>query len=295
MPTKITSKALAQQLVDKYTTFLFDCDGVLWSGSHLLPESKDTIALLRKHNKQLIFVTNNSTKSRRAYAEKFQGFGIDVKPEEVFCSAYSAAVYLKQVRKLETSKKVLVVGERGLEEELQAMGYTTVGGTDPKFNEKMDEADITRDESIGCVLAGLDTKINYNKLAYAQAQLLKHPDTIFLATNIDSTFPSHGRLLPGAGTVIQAVATCSGRQPEAALGKPSANMMDCIKANYHLDPERTVMVGDRLNTDMEFGKSGGLGTFFVLSGVDSEEAMLESGVPDWYAENLGAVFRYIEQ
>lgn len=294
MSMRLATRAQAEALISRYTTFLFDCDGVLWQGTHLLPQSKETLEYLRGLGKRLIFVTNNSTKSRQAYSKKFRDLGLDVKPTEIFGSSYSSAVYLDKVAKMPKDRKVLVVGEKGLEEELQEVGYTTVGGTDPSFvTAEFDESRVVRDPSIGCVLSGLDTKINYFKLAYAQQQLLD-PQVIFLATNIDSTFPSHGKILPGAGTIIQAVATCSGRTPEAALGKPSKSMMDCIKAAYDLDPETSIMVGDRLNTDMEFGHSGGMSTLFVLSGIDNEERMAKSPVtPTFYADNLGSLYRLV--
>lgn len=291
MTKKIASSESAKEFLSNYDTFIFDCDGVLWRGSDVLPGSPETLTFLRDQGKQLIFVTNNSTKSRLDYTKKFEKLGISVKKEEIFGSAYSTAVYLSKVINFPKDKKVFIVGEKGLEDELHEVGIETLGGTDPVFCEPFDaEAmkTIKRNPEIGCVVAGLDTHINYRKLAYAQAQL-QDPQCLFLATNIDSTFPSAGRLLPGAGTIIQAVATSAGREPSAALGKPSQQMMDAVKARFNFDPSRTCMVGDRLNTDMKFGQNGGLGTLFVLSGVDNEEDMAKVG-PEYYADRLGMIY-----
>lgn len=297
---KITTAEQVETFLSKYDDFLFDCDGVLWSGSRLLPSVVETLDLLRSRGKRLIFVTNNSTKSRKAYTSKFAKFGITVTEDEVFGSAYSSAVYLREVINFPKDKKVLVVGESGLEEELRNAGIEFVGGTDPALR-KVDpsEADLDAlqyDPSIGAVLCGLDLKITYLKIAYALLQI-QHKDTLFLATNIDSTFPTHGKLLPGAGTIVGTLRISSGREP-VALGKPSQAMMDCIKAKFKFNPERACMVGDRLNTDMVFGTEGGLGTLMVLSGVEKEESIFPENnpvvQPKYYIDKLGSLFDYIK-
>jgi 4-nitrophenyl phosphatase len=298
-PSKITSREQAEQFLSQYDDFLFDCDGVLWQGTHLLPYVVETLALLRARNKRLIFVTNNSTKSRKAYTKKFAKFGLIVSEEEIFGSSYSSAVYLDQVIKFPRGKKVLVIGEAGIEEELDHVGIKYVGGTDPSFSTNLsDDAldSLKRDPSIGAVLCGLDMNINYYKIAHAMTQL-RDKDTLFLATNIDSTYPSHGKLLPGAGTIVGTLITCTGRSP-VALGKPSSAMMDCIKAKFHFDPKRACMVGDRINTDMVFGVQGGLGTLFVMTGVDSEESILAENAlatPNYYIDKLGSLFEFVSQ
>lgn len=299
MTPHLNSKEQAEKFLDEHDTFLFDCDGVLWRGTELLPHVRETLDLLRSRNKKLIFVTNNSTKSRKQYVSKFKKFGIDVTAEEIFGSAYSSAVYLdKKVKFDKNTQKVLVVGEQGLEEELHEAGFKTCGGGDSSLNRDFTSDDenglAVRDPSIGAVVCGLDSKINYLKIAIAQAQL-REPGVTFLATNIDSTFPANGRVLPGAGTVIKAVSTCSDREPDAVLGKPSKEMMDCIEARFQFDPKRAVMVGDRLNTDMKFGANSGLSTLFVLTGIDTVEGISKSGVePTVYADRLGVLYELLK-
>lgn len=298
--SKITTAQHVEEFLSKYDDFLFDCDGVLWSGSRLLPSVVETLDLLRSRGKRLIFVTNNSTKSRKAYTSKFAKFGITVTEDEVFGSSYSAAVYLKDVISFPKDKKVLIVGEKGMEEELENAGINFVGGTDPALR-KVDpaEADLDAleyDPSIGAVLCGLDLKITYLKIANALVQI-QNKNTLFLATNLDSTFPTHGKLLPGAGTIVSTLRTSSGREP-IALGKPSQAMMDCIKAKFKFNPERACMIGDRLNTDMVFGVEGGLGTLMVLSGVEKEENIFPENKPlvqpKYYIDKLGSLFEYLQ-
>lgn len=296
---KIVSREQAEKFLDSFDHFLFDCDGVLWTGNKPLPHVAETIDMLRARGKKLIFVTNNSTKSRRMYKAKFEKLGIKVNEEDIFGSSYAAAYYLSKVVNFPKDKKVLLVGEAGMEEEVEAVGLQYVGGTDPAWNGLTDDdklAQVKRDPSIGAVLVGLDLHINYAKIANAMAQL-RDTDVVFLATNTDSTFPSHNMLLPGAGTVVRSIETCSGREA-LPLGKPSPAMMECIKQKLQFDPKRTCMVGDRLNTDMLFGQSGGLGTLFVLTGVDTEASIMVDdpiAQPDFYMDKLGSLYELVSE
>lgn len=289
-PTKITSKEQVSQLLQNYDTFIFDCDGVIWLGDHAIPGAVESIELLTSLNKQVIFVTNNSTKSRKAYTKKFEKFGLKVSKEQIFGSAYASATYLHQFIKLPLDKKVWVMGESGIEEELKELGYTSIGGTDARLDEKFDANTtpfLPKDSSVGAIITGLDTKVNYHRLAIT-LQYLQDPNVEFLATNIDSTFPQKGLILPGAGSIIESVAYSSGREP-IACGKPNQNMLDAIVADKGLDRSRAIMVGDRLNTDIKFGNDGGLGTLLVLTGIETEDNVLKTGAPKFYADSLGVI------
>ena len=247
--------------------------------------------MLREKGKQIVFVTNNSTKARSQYITKLAALGIPATINEIFGSAYSAAVYISRVLKLPKDKKVYVIGEAGIESELASEGIQYFGGSDPAENGPVSTQDIDDfkpDPEVGVVLVGLDRGINYRKLAKAY-QYLQHPDTLFLATNVDSTFPTNGKLFPGAGSCSAPLAYMTGRTP-LSLGKPSQAMMDAIEGKFQFDRKRTCMVGDRLNTDIAFGIEGKLGgTLGVLSGVMKEEDILKEGVevvPEVYLDTL---------
>lgn len=256
-----------------------------------------TIALLRQQQKQLIFVTNNSTKSRSDYKKKFDRLGIEASEEEVFGSSYSAAVYIARIMKLAAPKnKVFVLGESGIEHELRAEGVPYIGGTDETLRREMSEEDFARitsgealDENVAVVLSGLDYHPSYLKYALGFAYVRKN-GAHFLATNIDSTLPHSGSLFPGAGSMVAPLATATGKEP-LALGKPSQAMMDAVEGKFKFDRKRTCMVGDRLNTDIQFGIDGGLGgTLAVLTGVTQKEDLLAEGatvVPSAYVDQLG--------
>ena len=299
-PTKISTKAIAQEFLDSFDTFLFDCDGVLWLGSHLLPSIKETLGLLNQLGKQLVFVTNNSTKCRAAYTKKFASFGIDVKEDQIFTSGYASAVYVRDFLKLEPGKdKVWVFGESGISEELALMGFESLGGVDPRLDEAFDHKTSPflvngLDPNVRCVVAGLDTKINYHRLAVSLQYLQQEDKVHFVGTNVDSTFPQKGFIFPGAGSCIASLACSSGRTP-IYCGKPNINMLNTIVSAKNLDKSRCCMVGDRLNTDIRFGVEGKLGgTLLVLTGIETEERALENTAdhpnPKFYADKLGDVY-----
>ncbi|KAG6889907.1 hypothetical protein C0992_003700 [Termitomyces sp. T32_za158] len=155
----------------------------------------------------------------------------------------------------------------GLEEELHEEGIAFLGGTDPADNTlaPFTLANFTLDPDVGAVVCGLDTQMNYTKVSKAFQYLTRNRDCMFVATNEDSTYPSADGLLPGAGAISAPLRFALGKDP-ICTGKPSSTMLDCIKAKVHYNPERTIIVGDRLNTDILFGKNGGLATLLVLSG-----------------------------
>jgi 4-nitrophenyl phosphatase len=218
------------------------------------------------------------------------------KQEEVFGSSYSAAIYISRILKLEAPKnKVFVLGESGIEQELASENVPYIGGTDPAFRRDIEPADFASiadgsalDPNVGCVLIGLDFHINYLKMSHAFAYLRR--GAVFLATNIDSSLPMAHALFPGAGSTGAGVVKAIGKDP-VALGKPSQAMMDAIEGKFKLNRSRTCMIGDRLNTDIQFGIDGGLGgTLMVLTGVNQKEDILAEGaptVPMAYVDKLG--------
>ncbi|OBA23190.1 2-phosphoglycolate phosphatase [Metschnikowia bicuspidata var. bicuspidata NRRL YB-4993] len=304
MSLKITTPQQARALLANYDYFLFDCDGVIWLGDHLLPSVAETLALLKKMGKAVIFVTNNLTKAREDYLRKFELLGIPgIQKSEVFGSSYALAVYVDKILRLPKDKKVWVLGESGIESELHEMGYQTLGGTDPALVENGVAFDPNHrlltdlDPAVGCVVAGLTTNINYLKLSVTMQYLLKDGKLVpFVATNIDLTFPLKGKLLIGAGSIVETVSYASGRSPDAICGKPNQSMMQSILADrpgLKENPKRGLMVGDRLNTDMKFGRDGGLDTLLVLTGIETQDAVEKldpAEAPTYFAEKLGDLF-----
>ncbi|CAH9136437.1 unnamed protein product [Cuscuta epithymum] len=114
-------------LLDSVDAFLFDCDGVIWKGDKLIDGIPEALHMLRSIGKKLVFVTNNSTKSRKQFSKKFHTLGITVSEDEIFSSSFAAAMYLK-VHNFPKDKKVYAIGEEGMLEELTLAGFTALGG-----------------------------------------------------------------------------------------------------------------------------------------------------------------------
>ncbi|KAI7907836.1 HAD-like domain-containing protein [Cokeromyces recurvatus] len=260
----LQTKAEREAFIDKYDNFLFDCDGVLWEGTRVFDNISEAMKLLREKGKRVFFVTNNSTKSRVSFLSKFESFGIQATKEEVFSSAFATASYLKNVLKFPKDKKVYIIGMNGIRDELAAEGIRSCGGEEDAG--LFENESVTDDKEVGAVVIGLDTKVNYRKYAKAYAYLTRNEGCHFIVTNEDSTYPQFGSFYPGAGAIAAPIITALGRRPDAVLGKPAQNMLQAIFAEYQLDPKKTVMIGDRLNTDIEFGVNGGIDTLCVLTG-----------------------------
>lgn len=262
-------------LVDSVDAFLFDCDGVIWKGDTLIDGVPQTLQLLRSLGKKLVFVTNNSTKSRKQYAHKFHSLGIpDVTQEEIFSSSFAAAMYL-QVNDFPRDKKVYVIGGEGILEELELAGFTGLGGPEDatKTVQLKSNSLFEHDTSVGAVVVGLDQYINYYKLQYATLCIRENPGCIFIATNRDAV--GHMTDLqewPGAGCMVAAVCGSTEREP-IVVGKPSTFMMDFLLQKFNITTSRMCMVGDRLDTDILFGQNAGCRTLLVLSGVTTQSGL----------------------
>ncbi|WVQ87272.1 hypothetical protein IAS59_000996 [Cryptococcus gattii] len=261
-----------RQLVDSADTFLFDCDGVLFLGTQLTENAKVLLDMLRSSGKKVIFVTNNSTKSRRQLKAHFDSLGLDASLEECFGSAYASAVYLSEVLKFPKDKKVYVFGHEGIEEELDEVGIAHIGGSDPEdreFTPPIDYSQYPPDPSVGAVLCGADNWINWKKITKAVIYL-HDPECRLVLTNPDATFPIGGSLFPAAGS-MSAPIVYAAKQTPIVIGKPSKTMMDAVIAHHHINPARTIMIGDNLHTDIEFGINSGIRTLLVMGGVTKYE------------------------
>jgi len=258
--------------------FIFDCDGVIWRGDSLIPGIPNVLDKLRAAGKTLFFVTNNSTKSRAGYKGKFSSLGLDVKPEEIFSSSFAAAAYLEQTKFKNTGKKVYVIGEKGIGEELDLIGIPWFGAESDKDKAPNmgSGGKVDVDENVGAVIVGFDRHINYHKLQYAQLCLNEIPGCQFIATNLDRvTHLTDAQEWAGNGTMVGAMKGCTGREP-TLVGKPAPLMIDYIAEKYGIaDRSRICMVGDRLDTDIAFGRNNGLKTCLTLSGVTSEPELLD--------------------
>ncbi|RVE47667.1 hypothetical protein evm_007656, partial [Chilo suppressalis] len=238
---------------------------VLWIENNAIPGAADTINYLRKLGKRIFYVTNNSTKIRSDFAAKAQQLGFIASSEEILSTAYLVAHYLKGIG---FTKKVYLLGSNGIGEELKAVGIRHIGvGPDhvkPDFK-SMHPSDL--DPEVGAVVVGFDEHVSYPKFMKA-ASYLASEECLFVATNTDERFPkAESIVVPGTGTLVRAVETCSERKA-LVLGKPHEYVRKFLES-CGLNPARTLMIGDRCNTDIELGVRCGFQTLLVLTGVTS--------------------------
>lgn len=282
-------------LLDGTDVFIFDCDGVIWKGESLIDKIPAVLDKLRAMGKKCFFVTNNSTKSRKGYKKKFDGLGLDVAPEEILSSSFAAAAYLEQTNFKATGKKVYIIGETGICEELDLIGVPYIGAEDFKGIEpdmsKNGKVDI--DHDVGAVLVGFDRWINYYKIQYAQLCVNELPGCQFIATNLDAvTHLTAEQEWAGNNAMVGAIRGCTGQEP-TLVGKPSPLMVDYLEFKFGIDKSRVCMVGDRLDTDILFGNDNGLKSCLVLSGVTTEEKLLSDAneiTPNFYCDSIADFF-----
>jgi len=276
-------------LMDSTDVFIFDCDGVIWKGDTLIPQATAALDTLRQRGKRLFFITNNSTRSREGFRSKFIKLGISVAADEIFSSSFAAALYLQQNPLPVHKNKVYVVGQEGISQELELAGIPSLGGAADSDKSQVwgPGAEIDHDSSVGAVVVGMDTCINYYKIQYAQ--LCINSGSLFIATNMDQTgHMTNKQEWAGGGAMVGAIKGCTGQEP-ILVGKPSALLIDYVVNKHGYQRERICMVGDRLDTDIVFGKHNGLQTLLVLSGVTSEEKLLSQGnsiKPDKYCDSI---------
>ncbi|KAG5261760.1 hypothetical protein AALO_G00288040 [Alosa alosa] len=292
--------AQIRDILDSKHNVLFDCDGVIWNGETVVAGAPEVVTLLKQQGKRVFFVTNNCTRPRENYVQKFSRLGFtDVVEEEIFSSAYCSAAYLRDVAKVQG--KVFVIGCHGVQKELQDAGVPIV--EDVSDGPDVSIYNFPLEPDVKAVLVGYDERFTFMKLAKACCYL-KNSDCLFLATDPDPWHPLRGgRITPGSGSLTAALETASSRKA-TVIGKPSRFMFECIASQFDLDPARSLMIGDRLETDILFGANCGLDTMLTLTGVstmeeaqqyrDSDASEKKDFVPDYVVETIGDFLQALE-
>lgn len=235
-------------------SLIIDMDGVIWRSDAPIGDLASLFGRIRTRGLKFVFATNNSTQTSEQYVEKLQEFGVDAEPRQVITSSQAAVHAMAQ--KFPPGTKVFMIGEDGLRLPLEEKGFEVLS---------VDEAPQAE-----VVVMGLDRGINFQKAI--EATLLVRRGVPFYATNPDKTFPTPRGLIPGAGAWYSVVTTATGVEPIVA-GKPFPFLMELSLEKLGTDKEETLVVGDRLDTDIAAGQAVGCHTALVLSGV----AMREQG------------------
>jgi 4-nitrophenyl phosphatase len=293
---------------ENFDTIVFDCDGVLYRGSHLIPNMTETLTSLISSDKHVMFLTNNAGLSRLQLQQKLQrlfGQNCPISEEQIISSSYACANYMKE-KEIQASQQhkwnnnskqninVYVVGTAGLCQELRNFGFNVLTYSDgDKYNmnrDELEEYNFFDFPPIDFVVCGLDTNFNYRKLCIVTNILDQQKDAEFLATNMDSfdlVGDSPAKKLPGNGSIVKAIEVSSQRKANN-IGKPSAFLANFIlkKHGNIRNPLRTLMVGDRLDTDIAFAKMGGMSSALVLTGVTTVDKIIEIDVEESMREPM---------
>lgn len=251
---------------------ILDMDGVVWRDRQPIGSLPEIFARIHSLGLKVMLATNNATRTPEQYVEKLGAFGVDIPPEWIVNSALAAAYLLKN--RFPQGGAVYVIGEAGICRALQEAGFHLLD-------------DWQADLRPLAVVVSMDRGINYQKLRAATLYIRAGAE--FYATNPDRTFPTPAGLAPGAGALAAAVSAAVGRLPVWA-GKPEPFMLQMCLERMGLPPEQTLVVGDRLETDIAGGQAAGCRTALVLSGVASlEQAQAWQPPVDVVAKDLTAL------
>jgi len=227
--------------------FLIDMDGVLVSGKKLIQGADKFINTLREQEIKFLVLTNNSTYTQIDLAHRLQVIGLDIDAEQIFTSALATANFMRSQKDCGSA---FVIGESGLNVAIHNAGF------------------IMTDESPDFVVLGETYDYNFRQITKAVRLILDGAS--FIATNPDPTGPSEAGVVPACGAMAALIEKASGRSP-FYCGKPNPFMMRSALNYLGVHSENTVMVGDRMDTDIVAGIQSGMETILVLSGVTTRE------------------------
>lgn len=244
-----------------FDAYLFDLDGTIYLGSELLPGAKALIERLREAGSKLVFLSNNPTRDPDMYVRKLTGLGIAVERGEILNTVVTTVLWLKQNH---PNAVVFPIAEQPLIDALTEGGIAI--SDDPT--------------KIDIVIASYDRSFDYRKLQIAFDAIWQHKRAFLITTNPDRYCPfPGGKGEPDAAAIVGAIESSTGTKCVANMGKPDRTMIDTVLASLGVEAENTIMVGDRLETDVRMAVNAGMSSALVLTG-DSKLADLENTRPE---------------
>lgn len=242
--------------IRKTKLFLFDQDGTLYLGDRLYDFTIELLQTIRATGRQYLFMTNNSSKSVDDYVRKLETMGIAATREDFITSSQATAYYL---HKHHSGKTLYVCGTRSLIAELEREGFPTT-------------TDLNKVE---CIVMGFDRELTFQKLEDVSRLLLTRKDLPYIATNPDWVCPTEFGSVPDCGSVCEMIFNATGKRP-IFIGKPSPLMPQLAMERLGVTPEETLVVGDRIYTDVKSGLNAGTMTALVMSGETTPQILADS-------------------
>lgn len=255
-PSTSASEAYLQAVrvqMRKVKGILLDMDGVLYRGNEILAGVREILAFFREAGRDILYVTNNATRTPAMFVDKLQGMGLAAREEQVLTSAEATGGWL--ARNAPPGSKVQFIGQAGVWSALLSRGFRP--------------ANAPRDADY--VVVGMDFHLDYRKCA--EATLAVRAGAQLIGTNEDPTFPSEEGEIPGAGAILSLLKTATGQTP-IVIGKPYPGMFEEAMARLQLAPQECLMVGDRYETDIQGAQRLAMWTVGVCTGVTSRAEFL---------------------
>ncbi|EDX09001.1 glycerol-3-phosphate phosphatase [Drosophila simulans] len=291
-----------QQWLKTIDTIIFDGNGVLWSHDKVLENAAETFNALRAMGKKAFICTNNSVTSVEGICKYAQEMGFLVAKDEILSSVQTLAKFMKEKS---FNKKCYVVGGQGIVDELKLVGIESLPldhSSLQGFSMPDHIHSIFLDPNVGAVVVGSDKDFNTIKLTKACCYL-KDSEVMFVATSRDAALPAApGRMVPSAGVMVAAIQAASQRMP-FTCGKPNPYMCIDLMQKGVIQPDRTLIIGDTMCTDILLGYKCGFQTLLVGTGVNSYQDAIEAQgskapllyqqVPDLYVPKLSNLLPFL--
>ena len=254
--------------LEKKKLFLFDIDGTLAVGDTLYDGSADLLAYIDRIDGKAYFITNNSTKSSADYVSKFRSaFGLETTEDQFITSGFMTIRFLKENY---ADQKIFVLGTASFVSELKKNGLHITE---------------TAEKDIACVVVAYDSELSYEKLVQASKALLT-TEVPFYGTNPDLRCPIDFGFIPDCGAICNMITETTDKKP-VYLGKPSREVVDLCLALSGFSREETLVVGDRLYTDIACGINGQVDTCVVFTGEAKPSDMTDTPYPaDYEFDNI---------
>ena len=254
--------------------FLLDMDGTIYLDSDLFDGTLDFLKRVKEIGGRYLFLTNNSSKGAKAYVEKLKKIGIESSVEEFLTSTNATVSYINANHR---GKKFYAMGTESFISELKACGVKVT--TEPE------------DDVFGVVISN-DIELNFKKLDDT-SRLLTRGVGEYIATNPDWVCPTSYGYVPDCGSFAEMLYRATGKRPHF-IGKPQPEMIYAAMEKYGTSKSETVMIGDRLYTDIASGYNAGVDTVFVLSGEGTLEDVEKSDIkPTYIMQNIREAFNEI--
>ncbi len=259
----------------KKKLILLDMDGTLYRGQTVFPATSPFLEWLRQDGRDYIFLTNNSSKSYRAYIESLGRMGVSSEPDDFMTSVQSTARYLQEHYH---DRLIYVLGTKSFQEELREAGL--------KVTDR-------RSDDVNCLVIGFDTELHFKKLE--DACILLNRDIPYIATNPDWVCPTDYGYVPDCGCLMHNLEKATGKRP-VVIGKPEPTMVLQAMEMKGVRPEETLVVGDRIYTDILSGLRAGVTTALVLSGESTLQTLEESAdKPHYVLDDIEDLWRRLER